>query len=73
MAEKRMAGTTGVRLLRRQQVEELVAISRRALYRAMRDPARGFPAPISLGPGCVRWVEDEVVSWLAERPRATGQ
>ena len=32
-----------------------------------------FPLPIKTGERAVRWPESEIVEWLSERPRATGQ
>ena len=63
--------TTFPRLLRRQQVEEMVGLSASSIYR--RILARSFPAPVDVGGGSVRWVESELVDWLESRPRAKRQ
>ena len=59
------------RLLRRQEVEALTALSCSSLYRKMREGT--FPEPIRVGSRAVRWRERELVDWLASRPRATGE
>ena len=59
------------RLLRRQEVEALTALSRSSLYKMMR--ADSFPASLRVGPRAVRWRADEVRAWLAQCPRATGE
>jgi prophage regulatory protein len=44
--------------------------SRVQVWRDIR--AKKFPAPISLGPRSVAWFEDEILAWLASRPRCGG-
>ena len=58
------------RFLTRKQVEGIVNLSTSSLYRLMRRDA--FPIPVRVGQRAVRWSEDEVIEWLATRPRATG-
>lgn len=58
------------RMLRREEVEERVGISRSAIYRLMR--AGEFPAPRRVGLRAVRWSESDLEAWLASRPHATG-
>ena len=58
------------RMLRREEVEERVGISRSAIYRLMR--AGEFPAPTRVGLRAVRWRESDLEAWLASRPHATG-
>ena len=58
------------RMLRREEVEERVGISRSAIYRLMR--AGEFPAPQRVGLRAVRWRESDLEAWLASRPHATG-
>ena len=58
------------RLLTRHEVEERVGLKRSSIYRLMRDD--DFPEPIKVGIRAVRWLETEINSWLASRPRATG-
>ena len=62
---------TETRLLRRAEVERYCQISRSTIYRLMR--AGLFPEPIRIGPQAVRWPEQELMAWLARRPRATGK
>ena len=59
------------RLLRRQEVETRCGIARTTIYRLMR--CGEFPEPLKVGPRAVRWLESEIETWLAERPRATGE
>ena len=62
--------TTGTRLLRRAEVERYYQIGRSTIYRLMR--AGLFSEPIRVGPRAARWPEQELMDWLARRPRATG-
>ena len=59
------------RLLRREEVETRCGITRTTIYRLMR--CDQFPEPIKVGPRAVRWPASEIESWLAGRPRATGE
>ena len=59
------------RLLRRPEVECQTGLTRSTIYRLMR--AGEFPEPLKLGPRAVRWRATEIESWIAERPRATGE
>ena len=59
------------RLLRREEVQVRTALSRSSLYRLMR--AGLFPEPNRVGPRAVRWRAGEIESFLAARPRATGE
>ena len=59
------------RLLRRPEVEAQTGLTRSTIYRLMR--AGEFPEPLKLGPRAVRWRATEIESWIAERPRATGE
>ena len=58
------------RLLRREEVESRVALTRSSIYRLMR--AHAFPEPVKVGPRAVRWLAGEIEAWIADRPRATG-
>ena len=59
------------RLLRREEVETLVGLSRSSIYAAM---ARGdFPRPLRVGQRAVRWSEAEIERWLATRAEANPQ
>jgi prophage regulatory protein len=61
------------KLLRRQDVEHRVGISRSTLYDKMNPKNAGhdphFPLPIRIGATSVRWIEAEVDAWIASRPR----
>ena len=59
------------RMLTRRDVEQATGFSRSSLYRKMRE--NSFPLPIKTGERAVRWPESEIVEWLSERPRATGE
>ena len=58
------------KLLTRQQIEEITGLTRSTIYRLMRSGQ--FPEPIRIGPRAVRWPQSEIESWIADRPRATG-
>ena len=58
------------RMLRRAEVETLTGLSRSTIYELMREGE--FPLPLVVGKRAVRWSSDELTTWLAERPRATG-
>lgn len=53
-------------LLRRQQVEELIGVSRSALYAMMAD--NRFPRPLQISTRAVRWKRTDVVAWIESRP-----
>lgn len=66
--------TNDVRILRRRQVEQKLALSRSAIYDRINpkspayDPA--FPKPIELGTGKnppVGWIESELDNYIARR------
>ena len=61
------------KLLTRLEVEERTGLSRSSLYRKMRETPPSFPLPIKIGSRAVRWPEGELIAWLEERPRATGE
>ena len=58
------------RLLRRSEIEVKTGLTRSTIYRLMR--AGAFPEPLKIGPRAVRWRATEIESWIAERPRASG-
>ena len=62
---------TTERLLNRKEVELATGFSCTSIYRLMR--AGKFPEPLKVGERAVRWPESEIVQWLSERPRATGE
>ena len=43
------------------------SLSRTSVWRGVREG--WFPSPVSVSPGRIAWFEDEVMSWLASRPR----
>lgn len=53
-----------LRLLRIEQVLELVPMARSSIYRNVE--AGEFPAPIKMG-NCTFWVSDEIRAWVRER------
>ena len=50
------------RVLRRAEVEQLTGLGTTSLY-----TLEGFPRPVNVTPRAVRWVESEVVAWMAAR------
>ena len=59
------------RLLRREEVETLVGLSRSSIYAAM---AKGdFPRPLRVGQRAVRWSEADIAHWLSTRAEANPQ
>ena len=53
------------RLLRQSEVCEAVALSRMAVYKLRK--AGGFPEPVTLGKGALRWKQSEIAAWIASR------
>ena len=56
------------RLITLRDVMALTALSRSAIYALMAESR--FPKPIRIGNRAVRWVEQEVLDFIASRPRA---
>ena len=56
------------RILRRKQVEVRTGLSRSTIYARIK--AGTFPAPVSLGPRAVGWIEGDVHRWLSDRIEA---
>ena len=63
---------SGLKILRRKQVEARTGLSRSSIYAKMRrNPKRpsdfdsSFPQPVAVGAKAVGWVESEIESWLA--------
>jgi prophage regulatory protein len=52
-------------ILRRKQVEARTGLSRSTIYARIK--AGTFPAPVSLGPRAVGWIENDVQRWLSDR------
>ena len=59
------------KMLRREEVETICGLTRSTIYRLMRKNL--FPIGIKVGPRATRWSSSEIESWLAARPRATGE
>ncbi len=56
------------RLLTLRDVTAVTALSRSAIYALIAESR--FPKPIRIGTRAVRWVEQEVLDFIASRPRA---
>ena len=56
-----------MRLLTLRDVMKMTALSSSAIYAAMNGSR--FPKPIRIGARAVRWVEQEVLDFIASRPR----
>ena len=61
------AGAGMPRLLTLRDVMAATALSRSAVYAMMAESR--FPKPIRIGSRAVRWVEREVLDFIASRPR----
>ena len=62
---------TGTReLLRREEVEARLGVSRSWIYAQMR--AGRFPEPVKISKRAVRWRVADLDEWLSERPLAEG-
>ena len=59
------------KMLRRKEVENICGLTRSTIYRLMREDK--FPVGFKVGPRATRWLSSEIESWLANRPRATGE
>ncbi len=57
-------------LLRREEVEARLAVSRSWIYSEMR--AGRFPEPVKIGKRAVRWRVADLDEWAASRPLAHG-
>lgn len=64
-----MHSITSRRILRDHEVRERTKLSRVQRWRRVR--AGTFPAPVQLGPNSIGWYEDEIETWLADRPRVS--
>lgn len=57
------------KLIKRPEVEQLTAMSRASIYRAIGKPEAeggGFPRPVKVGRASA-WVEAEVLGWIKAR------
>lgn len=50
------------KLITNRQAYELLQVSQRTFYNWRKSP--GFPKPIRLGKGNIRWKQSEIESWL---------
>ena len=65
---RREGGTSAMpTLLTLRDVTRATALSRSAVYALMAESR--FPKPIRIGSRAVRWVEQEVLDFIASRPR----
>ena len=56
------------KFIRRPAVETITGLGRSTIYDLM---SRGeFPRPIKLTSKAVAWSEDEILDWLASRPKS---
>ena len=66
---------THQKILRTKTVMEITGYSRIQIWRKARDVDDDFPAPVRLSQsptkGAIGWYEDEVIAWLASRPRVS--
>ena len=67
MSKKRRSERTkpAIRFLRISEVEALTGLSRSTIYDWSADGR--FPRPVRLSERAVRWIESEVLEWMAER------
>ena len=66
--EERDVAHMSTRLLTLREVTRTAALSRSAVYALMAESR--FPKPLRIGSRAVRWVEQEVLDFIASRPRA---
>ena len=60
--------STGIRMLRRREVERLVGLRKSAVFRRIN--VGDFPAPAPLGERVRRWARHEIGGWIAARDEA---
>lgn len=58
------------KILRRNEVENLIGLSRSAIYAAMDKGT--FPRPIKLGARAVGWKLTDILAWLEAREVSNG-
>jgi len=61
-----MSSDTDERLLRLRDVKQKTGLGSSTIYRRIADGT--FPAPRSLGPNTVRWLQSEVDAWIKSLP-----
>ena len=57
-----------MKLIKLREVMRITSLSRSTIYQAITDGR--FPKPLRTGARGVAWVEQEVLDWIATRPRA---
>ena len=55
------------RLLRHEDLQEILGFKRSTIYRMLQDG--DLPPPIRVGPRAMRWRPEEIEEWLANQPR----
>ena len=58
------------RLLRRQEVQQLLGLSKSTLYELMADDR--FPRPVRIAARAVRWRASDIAAWQRALPVAGG-
>lgn len=53
------------KIIRLPSVQTLTGLSRSTIYLWIEE--KMFPAPISLGPRAVGWIEAEILDWIEQR------
>jgi prophage regulatory protein len=61
-----MTSDTDERLLRIRDVKRKTGLGTSTIYRRIADGS--FPAPRSLGPNTVRWLQSEIDAWIKSLP-----
>jgi len=61
-----MTNDTDERLLRLRDVKQKTGLGSSTIYRRIADGT--FPAPRSLGPNTVRWLQSEIDAWIKSLP-----
>ena len=62
--------TKCIQLIRLRDVCDQTALSKTAIYRALREDR--FPKPLRVGPQSVRWRQDELDEWINGLGRSHG-
>ena len=61
-----MTSETDERLIRLRDVKQKSGLGTSTIYRRIADGS--FPAPRSLGPNTVRWLQSEIDAWIKSLP-----
>jgi prophage regulatory protein len=54
-----------IKILRRNEVEQIVGLSRSTIYAMMAE--KTFPKPIKLGKRAIGWPDNVIADWIEER------